>query len=107
MPMFFPPSSAPGRNAIVPLRHELGGIFAAGLPKQARTALLSACRFRIFLMKCNFQPGAPPYLGLFRNSPPVRGRSEARRVGKGGVRTCRSRWSPVHKKKKCKQKKHK
>src|SRR3546814_20841355 len=27
------------------------------------------------------------------------GRSEYRRVGKGGVRSCRSRWSPSHKKK--------
>src|SRR3546814_17690075 len=27
-------------------------------------------------------------------------RSEERRVGKGGVSTCRSRWSPCHKKKK-------
>src|SRR3546814_11083840 len=31
-------------------------------------------------------------------------RSEERRVGKEGVRTCRSRWSPYHKKKKKQQK---
>src|SRR3546814_730229 len=31
-------------------------------------------------------------------------RSEERRVGKEGVSTCRSRWSPYHKKKKKKQK---
>src|SRR3546814_11202432 len=30
----------------------------------------------------------------------VRGRSEERRVGKECVSTCRSRWSPYHKKKK-------
>src|SRR3546814_11065752 len=34
-------------------------------------------------------------------------RSEERRVGKAGVSTCRSRWSPYHKKKKNKQKKQK
>src|SRR3546814_20980932 len=34
----------------------------------------------------HFNPGTP-------NSG---GRSEARRVGKEGVRTCRSRWSPHH-----------
>src|SRR3546814_11018535 len=27
---------------------------------------------------------------------PVEGRAEERRVGKEGVRTCRSRWSPYH-----------
>src|SRR3546814_356238 len=32
-----------------------------------------------------------------------RQRSEERRVGKGGFRTCRSRWSPEHKKKKKRQ----
>src|SRR3546814_12190772 len=30
---------------------------------------------------------------------PERNRSEERRVGKGGGSTCRSRWSPYHKKK--------
>src|SRR3546814_16424437 len=34
-------------------------------------------------------------------------RSEERRVGKEGVRTCRSRWAPSHKKKKKKKKKNK
>src|SRR3546814_11816199 len=33
----------------------------------------------------------------------VRMRSEERRVGKEGVRTCRSRWSPFHSKKKKKK----
>src|SRR3546814_15353864 len=28
--------------------------------------------------------------------PSIMVRSEERRVGKGGVRTCRSRWSPYH-----------
>src|SRR3546814_17209202 len=32
-------------------------------------------------------------------------RSEERRVGKEGVSTCRSRWSPYHKKKKARRKK--
>src|SRR3546814_13385631 len=32
--------------------------------------------------------------------PPKPNRSEERRVGKEGVSTCRSRWSPYHKKKK-------
>src|SRR3546814_17173583 len=36
-----------------------------------------------------------------------RGRSEERRVGKGCVSTCRSRWSPDHKKKKTTTKKNK
>src|SRR3546814_18594147 len=35
-----------------------------------------------------------------RPAPVERGRSEERRVGKEGVSTCRSRWSPKHKKKK-------
>src|SRR3546814_19661190 len=35
--------------------------------------------------------------GAARSSDGVRpGRSEARRGGKAGVSTCRSRWSPVH-----------
>src|SRR3546814_14723416 len=34
-------------------------------------------------------------------------RSEERRVGKECVSTCRSRWSPYHKKKKTKRNKHK
>src|SRR3546814_12914791 len=34
-------------------------------------------------------------------------RSEERRVGKEGVRTCRYRWSPYHKKKKKKEKNRK
>src|SRR3546814_12441331 len=34
------------------------------------------------------------------------GRSEERRVGKECVSTCRSRWSPYHKKKKKRQKSH-
>src|SRR3546814_13106130 len=36
-----------------------------------------------------------------------RTRSEERRVGKEWVRTCRSRWSPYHKKKKIEKKKKK
>src|SRR3546814_1621723 len=37
-------------------------------------------------------------VGLFRNAHPLEQlpRSEARRVGKGGVSTCRSRWAPYH-----------
>src|SRR3546814_19711873 len=35
-----------------------------------------------------------------RRRCPRRGRSEERRVGKEWVSTCRSRWSPYHKKKK-------
>src|SRR3546814_4419699 len=34
--------------------------------------------------------------GLRWVDSPVSGRSEARRVGKEGVSTCRSRWSPYH-----------
>src|SRR3546814_13677018 len=37
---------------------------------------------------------------LNRARAPPFGRSEERRVGKEGVSTCRSRWSPYHKKKK-------
>src|SRR3546814_15163028 len=38
------------------------------------------------------------HLGALRDAGAndVRGRSEERRVGKEGVGTCRSRWSPVH-----------
>src|SRR3546814_15088923 len=36
---------------------------------------------------------------------PAMNRSEERRVGKEGVRTCRSRWSPYHYKKKLLRKK--
>src|SRR3546814_20247133 len=40
------------------------------------------------------------YFELRSNGKPVdpRSRSEERRVGKEGVSTCRSRWSPYHKK---------
>src|SRR3546814_17864997 len=38
-------------------------------------------------------------------SPGAACRSEERRVGKAGVSTCRSRWSPYHKKKKTKTQK--
>src|SRR3546814_12487971 len=31
-----------------------------------------------------------------RGTPRIAGRSEERRVGKEGVSTCRSRWSPYH-----------
>src|SRR3546814_13305058 len=42
---------------------------------------------------------APFWVMFDRLSPwPVRGRSEERRVGKEGVCTCRSRWSPYGKK---------
>src|SRR3546814_12418024 len=34
------------------------------------------------------------------NASPFAGRSEERRVGEESVSTCRSRWSPYHKKKK-------
>src|SRR3546814_17253529 len=37
-----------------------------------------------------------PVRSLLRDSHGVPLRSEARRVGKGGVRTCRSRWSRYH-----------
>src|SRR3546814_16057003 len=35
-------------------------------------------------------------LWTFSNYAPPRSRSEERRVGKEGVRTCSSRWSPYH-----------
>src|SRR3546814_17030863 len=38
--------------------------------------------------------------GLGKQPGAARGRSEERRVGKECVSTCRSRWSPYHKKKK-------
>src|SRR3546814_14214023 len=41
----------------------------------------------------------PSSTGMCRQRPRLR-RSEERRVGKEGVRTCRSRWSPYHYKKK-------
>src|SRR3546814_11565166 len=39
-----------------------------------------------------------------KGRPLTEGRSEERRVGKECVSTCRSRWSPYHKKKKHKEK---
>src|SRR3546814_11979112 len=46
---------------------------------------------------------APPHgVGIDAVQTP-RQRSEDRRVGKEGVRTCRSRWSPEHKQKKKKK----
>src|SRR3546814_17661577 len=41
----------------------------------------------------------PGFVGLGASEPPYQ-RSEERRVGEGCVSTCRSRWSPVHYKKK-------
>src|SRR3546814_16678410 len=53
--------------------------------------------------------GGVDYLPELRASGLVRytrsaGRSEERRVGKESVRTCRTRWAPVHLKKKQQQK---
>src|SRR3546814_20936222 len=47
-------------------------------------------------------PGATtaPARHRCRRPPPRTSRSEERRVGKEGVSTCRSRWSPYHNKKK-------
>src|SRR3546814_20562327 len=45
------------------------------------------------------QGAAPRIEGLqiiWKQDPKVTGRSEERRVGKEGVRSCRSRWSPYH-----------
>src|SRR3546814_20137376 len=42
-------------------------------------------------------------LGLMAGADRVEGRSEERRVGKEGVRTCKCRWSPDHLKKKTTQ----
>src|SRR3546814_10803466 len=42
----------------------------------------------------------PGHSQLACNQSGPHGRSEERRVGKEGVSTCRSRWSPYHKKKK-------
>src|SRR3546814_16985852 len=44
---------------------------------------------------------------LIREDDGGEARSEERRVGKEGVRTCRSRWSPYHSKKKYHHKVHK
>src|SRR3546814_14523430 len=35
-------------------------------------------------------------LDIFPKAPPIKDRSEERRVGKERVSTCRSRWSPYH-----------
>src|SRR3546814_11229781 len=54
----------------------------------------------------DLDPNSPDYLKIISNDPtrtiavsiPAAngGRSEERRVGKGGARTCRNRWSPGH-----------
>src|SRR3546814_6815673 len=51
------------------------------------------------------QVGAMPVIGVAR-ADPGQVRSEERRVGKEGVSTCRSRWSPYHYKKKRRNRKN-
>src|SRR3546814_14522499 len=50
--------------------------------------------------------GADPAVELRYGALIANVRSEARRVGKEGVSTCRSRWSPSHSKKKIHQHNH-
>src|SRR3546814_15744127 len=72
-------------------------------------------QFRPFLL-CDLELNAPPMLKYLEQPRQSRAkaqtiasqiarRSEARRVGKGCVSTCRSRWSPLHSKKNSKTKK--
>src|SRR3546814_12051008 len=47
-----------------------------------------------------FETQKPPTVPADLENVPITKRSEERRVGKEGVSTCRSRWSPYHSKKK-------
>src|SRR3546814_21061312 len=65
-----------------------------GEGREAQTADAGSTRFRL-VSHMVLGAGAPPRRG--RSPGPVpRIRSEARRVGEGCGRTCRSRWSQYH-----------
>src|SRR3546814_13406740 len=55
-------------------------------------------RMQALLRRGRYQAATAPVLrvGDLTLDPASRKRSEERRVGKEGVRTCRSRWSPYH-----------
>src|SRR3546814_20068171 len=87
------------------------GFFFSSRRRHTRCALVTGVQRVLFRSKkrcapyhCVFQAFAPPFQSgvpsmTQRFSRSSRARSEERRVGKEGVSTCRSRWSPYHEKK--------
>src|SRR3546814_13878601 len=77
------------------------GVAPSFIPRALAGALSYVFQRRGFLTSNVAESG-----GFVKSSPSQsRPRSEARRVGKGGGSTCKSRWAPVHLKKKKKKKK--
>src|SRR3546814_19493276 len=67
------------------------------LPSEVRVVCLQALRVRVAVANCLLQRDTWLIAWqLPRNSRCVCLRSEERRVGKGGVSKCRSRWSTYH-----------
>src|SRR3546814_14690414 len=73
-----------------------GPIGVGAWREPARFAPLSAASAERFMSECQLSGWGDGS----RQQVPDRQRSEERRVGKECVSTCRSRWSPYHKKKK-------
>src|SRR3546814_20980147 len=91
------PPARPGRNRNGPHRQ------GPSPRRRDRRSIFRQCRYELL----PYAPQSPSTRVLY-NIPPHMvkksderpGRPEERRVGKEGVRTCRSRWSPNNKKKK-------
>src|SRR3546814_17273014 len=95
----------------------LPAVLASATPALESLAMVEAGRYRHIVLPARFGGATLPDLAAIdmRADPPDRGRwlapplvarSEARRVGKGCVSTCRFRWSPNHYKKTKTEKKH-
>src|SRR3546814_18233554 len=75
-----------------------GAYFAANLTKVPSGGWFPLLvGFLVFTVLSTWASGRQLMIARLRAaSMPIKVRSEERRVGKGGVSTCRSRWSPYH-----------
>src|SRR3546814_14302676 len=76
---------------------EIGQDRGIGFGQRAETVFQLLCNFALVdVWGVADQREAQLLLDFLERAQPVVERSEERRVGKEGVRTCRSRWSPYH-----------